>query len=81
MLHQAFVFRVIRRQWRRELKGDLPLPQHVTGFILGLRLKPSVADDVEAKGIAVEVRRLPGIADEEPDVVDLAERKGIGTHG
>ena len=33
-----------------------------------------VGDDVEAEGVAVEVRRLPGVADEEADVVDAPQR-------
>ena len=32
-----------------------------------------VGDDVEAEGVAIEVCRLPGVADEEADVVDAAK--------
>src|SRR5262249_49169582 len=51
-------------------------------FILLPRFEPGVGDDIEAEGIAVEVRRLPGIADEEADVIDTTQGESVfGGHG
>ena len=45
-----------------------------------LLAEPGVGDDVEAEGVAIEVRRLPGVADEEAYVIDATQRHVRRTH-
>src|SRR5205823_14416717 len=66
-------------QRRGEDEGDVALLEDVAGLVAGARLQAGVGDHVEAEGVAVEVRRLAGVADEEADVVDAAQRQRI-TH-
>ena len=65
MLDDALRFGMIRAERRRQYKGDVALPQHIPGLILLPGFQAGVGDDLEAEGVAVEVRRLPGVADEE----------------
>ena len=61
------------RQRRGEHEGDVALAQDVPGLVPHLRFQAGVGDHVEAEGVAVEERGLPGVADEEANVVDLAK--------
>ena len=65
---------MVGRQRRGQHERDVALAQDVAGLVLDLGLQARVGDHVEAEGVAVEVRRLPGVADEEPHVVDAAVR-------
>src|SRR2546421_207605 len=74
----AVAFGVHRRE--AEDEGDLALPQYVARLVLLPRLEAGVGDDVEAEGVAIEVRRLAGVADEEADVIDAAEGESVFGH-
>ena len=62
-------------------KRDVALAQDVARLVLQPGFQPGIGDDVEAEGVAIEIRRLPGVADEEADVVDAAQGEGVGSHG
>ena len=59
---------------RGEDERDVALAEHVARLVPHAGLEAGIGDDVEAEGVAVEVRRLPGVAHEEADVVDALER-------
>ena len=73
--HEPHVVRIVGAQRRREDKRNLPLFQHVSGFVLDACFEPSVSDDVETERIAIEICRLLGVADEETHMVDAAQRE------
>src|SRR5262249_59270165 len=73
--HEPHVVRIIGAQRRRQHKCDLPLPQDVPGLVLYARLEAFISNHVEAKGIAIEIRRLPGVADKKTDMIDPTQRK------
>ena len=67
---------VVGMRWpqrRGQHEGDVALAQDVAGFVLDAGFQARVGDHVEAEGVAVEVGRLPGVADEEADVIDAAK--------
>ena len=72
MLDEPLRLGMLARERRDEHERDLPLPQDVARLVLMFGFEAGVGDDVEAEGVAIEVRRLPGVADEEADVVDAA---------
>ena len=60
----------------------MALAQDVAGLVLLPRFQAGVGDDVEAEGVAIKVRRLPGVADEEADMIDPPQGESIfGLHG
>ena len=64
---------MVRAERRSEDEGDIALTEDVAGFVPRLRLQAGVGDHVEAEGVAIEVGRLPGVADEEADVIDATQ--------
>ena len=77
---QAGVVGVVGAQRRGQDEGDLALPEDVAGLVPQPRLQAGVGDHVEAEGVAVEVGRLAGVADEEADVVDASKGHLGGWH-
>ena len=71
---EALNFGMAGPQRRDEYERDAALLHDVGGLVLHLRLEPGVGDNVEAEGVPVEERTLPGVADEEANVIDLAKR-------
>ena len=69
-----------RPERRGQHEGDVALAEHVAGLVPRPRFQAGVGDHVEAEGVAVEVRRLAGIADEEAHVIDAAQRQSIRGH-
>ena len=63
-----------------EHKPDIPLLQDVRSDVARAGLEPSIGAPVEPKAGLVEHRRLPGIADEELEVIDAFDRTEIA-HG
>ena len=52
---------------------DLALAEDVTGLVPRFGFQAGVGDDVEAEGIAVEIGRLPGVADKKADMIDPSQ--------
>src|SRR6266403_1541024 len=52
----------------------MPLAQDVAGLLLMPRLQAGISNHFEAEGVAIKIRRLPGVADKEADMVDPTER-------
>jgi hypothetical protein len=71
---------VIRNQRRREDEPGAALPHHVGGHVTAAGLEARVRELREAEGVAVEVGRLPGVADPELHMVDLAQFERIVLH-
>src|SRR5262249_49135817 len=80
MLDEPLRIGMLPRKRGAQDEGDLALPQHVARFVFLPRLEAGVGDDVEAEGVAIEVRRLAGVADEEADVIDAAQGEGVFRH-
>ena len=80
MLDEALALGMLRSERRDEDEGDVALPQDVAGFVSRLRFQAGIGDHIEAKGVAIEVGRLPGVADEKADVIDAPQGHGVKGH-
>ncbi len=78
--YQPVRFGVISIQGRGQHEGDLPLAQNVARLVLHSGFQSTVGNHLEAKRMSVEIRRLPRIADEHPNVVDTLQCHGIAGH-
>src|ERR1700687_5704353 len=58
----------------------MSLGQHMGRLVFHARFQAAVCDNVKPERIAIEVRGLPGIANEEADMINTAERKKIRFH-
>src|SRR5262249_45026064 len=73
--------RMLRAKRRRQYKGNVTLLEDVASLMPRARLQTGVSDHVETEGIAIEIRRLPSVADEEAHVIDAAKGNVRLAHG
>jgi hypothetical protein len=69
---------VILVQARGQEHPDVALGQQVGGFTAGAGGQVGVLDDIEPEAVGVEVGRLPGVADVEPNVIHIDQLEGVG---
>src|SRR6266576_2336359 len=68
----------VRPQRGRQHQPHLALSQNVAGAIARSRLRAAVGDDLIAKDIPIELRRLLGVTDVKLYEIRSVDRKGIG---
>src|SRR5262249_18818925 len=78
---EALTLGMLGGQRRGEHEVDVALAENIARLVAQPRLQAGVGNDIKAEGVAIEVRRLPGITDEEANVVDAPQRQRvIGCH-
>ena len=70
--------RVVLGQTRRQKQPDVALAEQAVSLLPGARREIGVLAEVEPEAVAVEVRRLPGVAHVKADVVDVDQPEGVG---
>jgi len=78
--HQPVCFGVKGAEGRGQHERDLPLAKDVARLVPYSGFQSPVRNHLEAEGISVEIRRLPRIAHEHPNVVNAVQCHGIGGH-
>jgi len=78
--HQPVCFGVKGAEGRGQHERDLPLAKDVARLVPYSGFQSPVRNHLEAEGISVEIRRLPRIAHEHPNVVNALQCHGIGGH-
>ena len=68
---------VIGTERAGEHEPDVALLEHVGGHVAGAGFEASIRGPVEAETRFVEDRRLPGVADEELEVIDAFDRAEV----